>query len=149
MIPSWIDRESSLFTSREKLQLSPQKLPVSYIFIRSAAHYSFTYGIVSCCQVYLFLQTSDSANFILEIQATCTSMSITLTFGMCTQILESTDLEPATKFCNWIHRSSWVYMDSRKLKPLVFRGILMFQISFPLPYNHKLFKNIRFNRSYI
>ena len=65
------------------------------------------YSIISWCSICRLLWTSESANFLLEIQASCTSMSITLTFGMCTQNLELRGMEPATKFCNWIRRSSW------------------------------------------
>ena len=40
VIPGWICNENSLPLLREKLQLSPhQKLPVSYVFLRSAPHY--------------------------------------------------------------------------------------------------------------
>ena len=67
------------------------------------------YGIISWCTMCRLLLTSESANFLLEIQASCTSMSITLTFGMCTQNLELRGMEPAIKFCNWIRRSSWEY----------------------------------------
>ena len=70
---------------------------------------SLVYGIISWCQMYRLLQTSESTNFLLEIQAISTSMSITLTFGMCTQNLELRGIEPATKFCNRIRRSSWEY----------------------------------------
>ena len=66
---------------REKLKLSPpQKLPVSYVFLWSAALTSPVYGIISWCSMCRLLQTSDSANLFLKIQVTCTSMSIIVTF---------------------------------------------------------------------
>ena len=70
---------------------------------------SSVYGIISWCPMCRLLRTSDSANFLLEIQATCTSIHNILTFGMYTQNLELRGIEPATKFCNWIRRSSWEY----------------------------------------
>ena len=94
----------------EELQLSPpQKLPVSYVFLRSAAHYLPVYGIISWCPMCRLLQTSDSANSLLEIQATSTSIYYTFIFGMFTQNLELREMEPAIKFRNWIRRSSWEY----------------------------------------
>ena len=85
---------------REKLHLSsPQKLPVSYVFLQSAVHYLPVYWIISWCPMCRLLQTSNSANFLLKIQATWMSMSITLVFwdvhtkfgitrnGTCDQIL--------------------------------------------------------------
>ena len=71
------------------------------------------YGIISWSPMCRLLRTSDSANFLLEIQATCTSIYNTLTFGMYTQNLELRRMEPATKFCNWIRRSSWECRYSR------------------------------------
>ena len=50
------------------------------IFLRSASHYLPVYGIISWCPMYQLLQTYDNANSLLEIQATCMSMSITLVF---------------------------------------------------------------------
>ena len=70
------------------LTFPPQKFPVSYVFFRSVAHYFPVYGIISWCPMCRLLKTSDSANFLLEIQATRTSMSITFTYGMCTQNLK-------------------------------------------------------------
>ena len=110
VIPSWICSVNSLLLLWEKLQLSP---PQKYLFL----FYSFgpqpitspVYRIISWCLMCLLFRTSDSAIFLLEIQATCTLMSITLTFGMCIQNLELRGMEPATKFCNWIRRSSWEY----------------------------------------
>ena len=95
---------------REKLQLSPpRKLPVSFVFLRSSAHYLpriWNHKLVSDVPAP---RTFYSANSLLEIQATCTSMSITLTFEKCTQNSELRGMEPATKFCNWIRRSNWEY----------------------------------------
>ena len=77
------------FLSIEKLQFSPpQKLPVFYVFLWFATHCLPVYGIISWCPMYRLLQTSNSANFLLEIQATSTFMLITLTLGMCTQSFE-------------------------------------------------------------
>ena len=99
VIPSWIGSENSLLTTREKFQLShTQKLSVFFVFFLSATLYLSVHEIVSWCQMCRLLYTSDSANFLLEIQATYLSMFITLTFGMCTQNLELRGMEPATKF---------------------------------------------------
>ena len=65
--------------------------------------------ILSWCPMCQLLQTSDSANFLLEIQITFTFMSYTLTFELYTQNLELWGIESATKFCNWICLSSWDY----------------------------------------
>ena len=73
--PAGYAKKTLYLLLREKLQLSlPQKLPVSYVFIRSVAHYLLVYGIISWCPMYRLLQTSGSANSLLEIQATSTSM---------------------------------------------------------------------------
>ena len=110
VIPGWICSENSLSTTWEKLQLSPpQKVPVSLYSLGLRPIFSPVYGIISWCSICRLLQTSDSANSLLEIQATCTSMFITFTYGMCTQNLELRGIEPAIKFCNWISRSSWEY----------------------------------------
>ena len=74
---------------------------------------SLVYGIISWCTMCRLFQTSDSDNFLLEIQATSTSLSSTLTFGMCTQNLELRGMEPSAKFCNWIRLSSWEYRYSQ------------------------------------
>ena len=66
----------------EKLQLSPpQKLPVSYVFLRSATHY-----LPRIWDHKLVSDVSAPPDFrqcqpLLEIQATCKSMSITFTLG--------------------------------------------------------------------
>ena len=70
------------------------------------------YVIISWCPMYRLLRTSDSANFIFEIQVTCLSVSYTLTFGLETQNFKLRGMESATKFCNWICRSNWEYRHS-------------------------------------
>ena len=95
---------------REKLQLSPpQKLPVSFVFLLSAAHYLPVYGIISWYPMCRLLRISDSANSLLEIQAIECLCPLHPPFRMCIQNLELRGIESETKFCNWILRSSWEY----------------------------------------
>ena len=117
VIPSWICSENSRPTTLERnsnFLLLRNYLSLMYSFGPRPIT-SLVYGIISWCPMCRLLWTSDSANFFLEIQATCTSISITLTFGMCTQNLELRTIEPGTKFCNWICRSSWEYRYSHFL----------------------------------
>ena len=67
------------------------------------------YGIISWCPMCRLLRISDSVDFLLETQVTCTFIYNTLTFEMCTRNLELRGMESATKFYNWIRRSSWEY----------------------------------------
>ena len=110
MILGWIDSENYLFKSHQKLQVSsPQKLLISYAFLQSAAHYLSVYGIICWNPMFRLLRIFDSAKFLLKIWTTSSSMLIIFTFRMYTQNLEIRLMEPATKFCNWIRRSSWEY----------------------------------------
>ena len=109
VIPSWMDNWNSLHTTREKLQLSsPQKLPV---FLYSFGPQPIISRIWNhkWCPICRLLQTSESANSLLKIQAISKSKSSKLPFEFCTQNSELRGMKPATKFCNWIRWSTWEY----------------------------------------
>ena len=105
MIPRLMGSEKlSIF--REKLHLfPPQKLPVSYILLRSAAHYLPVYGIKSWCPMLASRLPTVLASFgdsgYKDIYVHYIHLEIW------TQNLELRWMEPATKFCNWVRRSSW------------------------------------------
>ena len=85
LILGWIDREKYLFKFHQKLQLSsPQKLPISCVFLQSAAHYLSVYGIIYWYPMFRLLRIFDSANFLLKIYTTSSSMLIIFTFRMYT-----------------------------------------------------------------
>ena len=107
MITIYRQRKRFLLLFWEKLQLSlPQKYPVSYVFFRPAAHYLPAYEIISWYPMNRFLQTFDSANFLLQIQVTCKSVFDALIFGRHKQNLELRGWNQRPNF-KLIRRSSW------------------------------------------
>ena len=96
----------------------------NFLFLRSylSLMYSFdlrlitfpVYGIVSWCPMYRFFQTSDSSNFLLEFQATCTYMSLHSLLGYVHKILnyEEWNLRPnfITGFIFLVENSNILYI---------------------------------------